>query len=126
MTDENTLDEYPTGPGYRKDCESSKDGAKMVAPVKQTQEEMLMPLAVKAGPAGVTYAEAEQVLGDAIRPDVIRARLSSLKRAGKLVKLPDRRMGDFKVRISPYCLPQYAPKPDDGQGDMLSDLDKAA
>jgi hypothetical protein len=126
MDDENTMPEYPSGPGYQKGSESSKDGAKLVAPVKQTQEQMLMALVVKAGNVGLTYAEAETLLGDAIRPDVIRARLSSMKSAGKLSMLPDRRMGDFKVRISPYCLPQFAPKPDDGQGDMLSDMDKAA
>ena len=125
MTDETP--EYPTGPGYRKNSEASKDGAKMVAPVKQTQEEMLMPLVVKAGPLGLTYAEAEEALGDAIRPDVIRARLSSMKAAGKLAMLPERRMGGCKVRISAYCLPQYAPTPDDdGQGELLDDLDKAA
>ena len=78
-----------------------------------------MPLVVIAGPAGLTYAEAEQVLGDAIRPDVIRARLSSMKKAGKLAMLPTRRMGGCRVRISPYCLPQYAPKPDNGQGERL-------
>lgn len=126
MNDENTMPEYPSGPGYRKGSESSKDGAKMVAPVKRTQEEMLMPLVEKAGPLGLTYAEAGNILGDAIRPDVIRARLSSMKSAGKLAMLPNRRAGDYKVRISPYCLPQYAPKPDDGQGDMLDDLDQAA
>jgi hypothetical protein len=115
----NTLPDYPSGPGYRKGSESSKDGAKMAAPVKQTQEEMLMPLVVKAGSFGLTYAEAEQVLGDAIRPDVIRARLSSMKSAGKIAMLPDRRMGGCKVRISPYCLPQFAAKPDGGQGDLL-------
>tara|TARA_R110000772_G_scaffold18400_6_gene51407 strand:- start:16888 stop:17256 length:369 start_codon:yes stop_codon:yes gene_type:complete len=119
MNIENTPPEYPTGPGYWKGSESSKDGAKMAAPLKRTQEEMIMPLVVIAGPAGLTYAEAEQVLGDAIRPDVIRARLSSMKKAGKLAMLPTRRMGGCRVRISPYCLPQYAPKPDNGQGERL-------
>ena len=119
MNIENTPPEYPAGPGFRKGSESSKEGAKMAAPFKRTQEEMIMPLVVIAGPAGLTYAEAEQVLGDAIRPDVIRARLSSMKKAGKLAMLPTRRMGGCRVRISPYCLPQYAPKPDNGQGERL-------
>jgi hypothetical protein len=126
MQDQNMTPDYPTGPGYRKGSESSKDGARMAAPVKPTQEHMLMTLVAKAGPPGLTYAEAENILGDAIRPDVIRARLSSLKKAGKVAILLDRRMGDCNVRISPYCLPQYAPKPDDGQGNMLDGLDQAA
>lgn len=126
MNDENTMPDYPNGPGYRKESESSKEGAIMAAPAKPTQEATILALVARSRSHGLTYAEAAEAIGDAIRPDVIRARLSCLKKAGRVAILPDRRMGDCKVRISPYCLPQYAPKPDDGQGDLLDDLDKAA
>ena len=122
MADRKEPESYPVGPGFRKNSESSRDGAIMAAPDKATQEQMLMPLAAQAVGQGVTWFEASETLGDAIRPDVIRARLSSLKKAGKLVMLPTRRMGGYGVRISPYCLPQYAPKPDNGQGDMLAQI----
>lgn len=116
MTDE--IEDYPAGPGYRKDCEASRDGAKAAAPAKPTQDAVLLGLLAKAGPVGVTYQEAADAVGDAIRPDVIRARLSCLKRAGKAAKLPNRRMGGCKVSISPYVLPQYVPPVDDPQGGL--------
>ena len=117
MTD--SIDDYPKGPGYRRNCEASRDGAKAAAPAKQTQEALLLNLATKAGNKGVTYQEASDAVGDAIRPDVVRARLSSLMKAGKLVKLTARRMGGYRVNISPYVLPQFAPKVDSPQGDLL-------
>jgi len=118
MTDK--MDDYPKGPGYRRDCEASRDGAKAAAPTKQTQEAVLLNLATKAGQKGVTYWEAADAVGDTIRPDVVRARLSCLMKSGKLVKLTARRMGGYKVNISPYVLPQFAPKPEDPQGDFLT------
>ncbi|WP_339691493.1 hypothetical protein [uncultured Parasphingorhabdus sp.] len=122
MTDRIEPAAYPDGPGYRKDSESSKDGAIMAAADKATQEQMLMPLVVKAGPHGVTWFEASETVGDAIRPDTVRARLSSLKKAGKLAMLPTRRMGGYGVRISPYVLPQFVTKPDNRQADLLASI----
>ena len=118
MTD--NIDDYPKGPGYRRNCEASRDGARAAAPAKQTQEAVLLSLATKAGKKGVTYQEASDAVGDAIRPDVVRARLSSLMKAGKLVKLNARRMGGYRVNISPYALPKFAPKVDSPQGDLLT------
>ena len=115
MTD---LQQYPDGPGFRKDCAASRDGARAAAPAKATQEAVLLNLVASAGAAGVTYQEAAEALGDAIRPDVIRARLSCLKKAKKVVKLPFRRMGGFRVAVSPYALPQFAPPDDNPQGSL--------
>ena len=111
-------DDYPKGLGFVKGCEASRDGAIAAAPSKATQETALLKLLSSAGAAGVTYQEASEAIGDAIRPDVIRARLSCLKRANKVVKLPFRRMGGCKVSISPYALPQYAPPADEPQGGL--------
>lgn len=111
-------DDYPKGPGFVKGCEASRDGAIAAAPSKATQETVLLKLLSSAGAAGVTYQEAAEAIGDAIRPDVIRARLSCLKKANKVVKLPFRRMGSCKVSISPYALPQYAPPVDEPQGGL--------
>lgn len=107
---------YPKEPGFVKGCEASRDGAIAAAPSKATQEAVLLNLLDSAGSAGVTYQEAADAIGDAIRPDVIRARLSCMKKAKKVVKLPFRRMGGCRVNISPYALPQYAPLVDESQG----------
>lgn len=111
-------DDYPKGPGFVKGCAASRDGAIAAAPAKATQEAVLLKLVTAAGPNGITYQEAAGVVGEDIRPDVIRARLSCMKNAGKVVKLPYRRMGGCKVSISPYALPQYAPPVDEPQGGL--------
>ena len=111
-------DDYPKGPGFVKGCAASRDGAIAAAPAKATQEAVLLKLLAAAGPDGLTYQEAAGVVGDDIRPDVIRARLSCMKKAEKVVKLPFRRMGGCKVSISPYALPQYAPPVDEPQGGL--------
>lgn len=111
-------DDYPKGPGFVKGCEASRDGARAAAPAKATQEAVILKLLSSAGAAGVTYQEAAEAIGDAIRPDVIRARLSCLKKAKKVVKLPVRRMGGYRVSVSAYALPQYAPAVDDPQGGL--------
>lgn len=118
MTDQ--IEDYPNGPGYRKDCEASRDGAKAAAPAKATQEAILMKLVAAAGEKGLTYQEAADAVGDTIRPDVVRARLSCMKKARKLAKLSARRMGGYRVAISPYVLPQFLPPADDPQGDLLN------
>lgn len=110
-----TNDDYPAGPGFVKGCKSSRDGAKAAAPAKSTQEAVLLKLVAAAGPDGITYQEAAGVVGDDIRPDVIRARLSCMKRAGKVAKLAVRRMGGYRVSVSAYALPQFAPPVDDPQ-----------
>jgi len=111
-------DDYPKGPGFVKGCEASRDGARAAAPAKATQEAVLLKVVAKGAADGVTYQEAADVIGDAIRPDVIRARLSCMKKAGKLVKLPVRRMGGYRVSVSAYALPQYAPPVDEPQGGL--------
>ena len=114
MTDDN----YPAGPGFVKGCEASRDGARAAAPAKATQETVLLKLVSAGGPEGVTYQEASDAVGDEIRADVIRARLSCMKKAGKVVKLPVRRMGGCKVSVSAYALPQFAPPVDDPQAPL--------
>ena len=118
MTD--NLDDYPKGPGYRRNCEASRDGARAAAPAKATQDAAILGLADKVAGTGLSWWEASQTIGDAIRPDIVRARISCLKKAGKLVKLPIRRMGGYGVRVSVYVLPRYAPNVDCPQGDLLS------
>lgn len=118
MTDQ--IEDYPNGPGYRKDCEASRDGAKAAAPAKATQEAILMKLVAAAGEKGLTYQEASDAVGDTIRPDVVRARLSCLKKAKKLVKLPLRRMGGYRVSVSAYALPQFLPIIESPQGELLN------
>lgn len=111
-------DDYPKGPGFVKGCAASRDGAIAAAPAKPTQEAVLLKLIANAGAKGVTYQEAADVVGDAIRPDVIRARFSCMKKAGKVVKLPYRRMGGCRVAISPYVLPQFVLPADSPQGSL--------
>lgn len=111
-------DDYPKGPGFVKGCAASRDGAIAAAPAKATQEAVLLKLVTAAGPDGITYQEAAGVVDEDIRPDVIRARLSCMKNAGKVVKLPVRRMGGYKVSVSAYALPQYAPAVDDPQSGL--------
>ena len=111
-------DDYPKGPGFVKGCAASRDGAIAAAPAKATQEAVLLTLVAKGAAGGVTWWEAADAVGDAIRPDVVRARLSCMKKAGKVVKLPVRRMGGYRVSVSAYALPQYAPPVDDPQSGL--------
>ena len=111
-------DDYPAGPGFVRGCAASRDGAIAAAPAKATQEAVLLKLVAAAGQDGITYQEAAGVVGEDIRPDVIRARLSCMKNAGKVVKLPVRRMGGYRVSVSAYALPQYAPPVDGAQSGL--------
>ena len=111
-------DDYPKGPGFVKGCAASRDGAIAAAPAKATQEAVLLRLVSAAGANGLTYQEAADAVGDEIRPDVVRARLSCMKKARKVVKLPVRRMGGYRVSVSAYALPQYAPPVDDAQSGL--------
>lgn len=113
-----TLDDYPKGPGYQKGSEASRDGAKAAAPVKPTQDQRCIDAIDSAGPTGLTSDEIAAITG--IELYVTRARLAGLRKAGKIVALDDRRLGGHGVRVTVYVTPRFANRPDDPQLSLLA------
>lgn len=119
MTDE--IETYYTGPGFASGNAASYDGAVKAAPVKRTQEAWILEQVTNSGPSGMTAIN----LWDALPPEfgevqlsTIRARLTTLKLADKIVQLPERRPERYGVANHAYVLPQYGPQPLRTQGEL--------
>ena len=115
------LKPYYEGPGFVAGNPASYDGAKLAAPVKSTQEAFLLGKITEVCDLGLTAVQLWDMLpakfGE-VHLSTIRARLTTLKKAGKIVALPDRRMERFGVSNHAYVLPKYGPMPDEDQGDL--------
>jgi hypothetical protein len=117
------LPRYPGGAGYRED-DASKDGARKVNRdgSRVTQCEYALTAIDRAGPDGI---DAYRVYGlpDAPFRDLstCRARLSDLKRQGRIVKKGERTPGEAGVSVNLWIAARFAPKPLDGQGDLFAD-----
>lgn len=119
MTDR--IDPYYNGPGFASGNAASFDGAVKSAPVKQTQEAWILAQVTCSGLAGMTAIN----LWDALPPEfgevqlsTVRARLTTLKLAGKIAQLPERRPERYGVSNHAYVLPQYGPQPERTQGEL--------
>lgn len=117
---DNDLPRYPKGAGYRDD-EASKDGARKVNTdgSRKRQSDFALALVEAAGPSGI--------IADAIfaAPDapfsalaLCRARLSELKKAGKIAKSGERREGVSGVACNVWIAVRYVTA-NDGQGDLF-------
>lgn len=119
----NILPRYPSGPGYRDD-EASRDGARLVHAngARVTQSEFALSVVERAGPIGIRANDVFAAPG-APFPDLstCRARLSELKRQGKIAKRGDRTPGNSGVNVNLWIAARYAPRPaeEDGQGDLF-------
>ena len=119
MTDE--IDTYYNGRGLASGNAASYDGAVKAAPVKRTQEARILERVTSSRHAGMTAIN----LWDALPPEfgevrlsTVRARLTTLKLAGKIAQLQERRPERYGVANHAYVLPQYGPKPERTQGEL--------
>lgn len=121
--DDDNLPHYPSGPGHRGGA-TSKAGAIKVHRdgSAKTQSSMILRQVEDAGANGNTAAEAYAALADDV-PDVhvVRARISSLVREGKLADSGRTRDGGCGVQVKVWVAARFAPpKDDDGQADMFA------
>lgn len=116
------LPAYPAGAPYRRD-EASKDGARKVNRdgSRVTQCDFALKMVERAGARGIR-ANDVYASHDAPFPDLstCRARLSDLKKQGKIAKKGERQPGDAGVAVNLWIAARFAPKPLDGQGDLFA------
>ena len=116
------LPRYPKGAGYRDDA-ASKDGARKVNGdgSRKRQSDFALTLVEAAGRSGI--------IADAIfaAPDapfsalaLCRARLSELKKAGKIAKSGERRPGSAGVDVNVWIAACYVTA-SEGQGDLFGE-----
>lgn len=111
------------GAGYRND-EASKDGARLVNRngSKVTQCDFAFQIVKGVGHRGIR-ANDVYAAPDAPFPDLstCRARLSDLKKQGKIGKKGERIDGDAGVRVNLWVAAEYLPKPanDEAPPDMF-------
>lgn len=124
MTDIHATDlpPCPGGAPFRDD-EASRDGARKVNcdGSRLTQCDFALTAIDRAGPGGI---DAYRVYGlpDAPFRDLstCRARLSDLKKQGKIVKKGERTPGEAGVSVNLWIAARYAPpSADDGQADLF-------
>ena len=119
MTDK--IDTYYNGPGFASGNAASYDGAVKAAPVKLTQEAWILEKVTIAGRAGMTAINLWDVLppefGE-VQLSTVRARLTTLRLAGKIVQLLERRPERYGVSNHAYVLPQYGSQPERTQGEL--------
>ena len=117
---DDNLPPYPGGAGYRDD-EASKDGARKVNAdgSRKRQSDFALELVERAGPTGII---AETIFAAPDAPfsalALCRARLSELKKAGKIAKSGERRPGVSGVAVNVWIAARYA-MPTDGQGELF-------
>lgn len=118
------LPHYPSGPGYRDDA-ASRAGARLVLSNGShvTQSEFALAAVGQAGPCGIR-ANDVFALPDAPFPDLstCRARLSELKRQGKIGKKGDLTPGNAGVRVNLWVAARYLPRAGDPQGDLFGEV----
>lgn len=116
------LPDYPGGAGYRDD-DASRDGARKVNRDRSrvTQCAFVLDAVERAGPSGID-AYGIFNLPDAEFRDLstCRARLSDVKKQGKIVKKGERTPGEAGVSVNLWIAARYGPSPaDDGQADLF-------
>lgn len=115
------LPRYPFGPSVGKD-EASQGGARLVHSNGShvTQSEFALAAVERAGPFGIRANDVFAAPG-APFPDLstCRARLSELKRQGKIGKKGDLTPGNAGVKVNLWIAARYLPRADDLQGDLF-------
>lgn len=115
------LPAYPAGAPYRRD-EASKDGARKVNRdgSRVTQCDFALKMVERAGAGGIRANDVYTSI-DAPFPDLstCRARLSDLKKQGKIAKKGERKPGEAGVAVNLWIAARYVPRPLDGQGDLF-------
>lgn len=115
------LPTYPAGAPYRRD-EASRDGARKVNRdgSRITQCDFALKMVERAGASGIRANDVYSSCG-APFPDLstCRARLSDLKKQGKIAKKGERQPGDAGVAVNLWIAARYVPRHLDGQGDLF-------
>lgn len=124
-TPDDDLPAYPGGAPFRRD-DASRDGARKVNRdgSRITQCDFALAAVEQAGPAGID-AYTVFNLADASFRDLstCRARLSDLKKQGKIAKKGERTPGEAGVSVNLWIAARFAPSAASEQPDMF---DKAA
>jgi hypothetical protein len=121
MINDDDLPRYPRGAGFRDD-DASKDGARKVNRDGSRLSQCAFALAVveQAGPAGIgSYAVFNAPGATWSELAICRARLSDLKKQGKIAKKGERVPGDAGVAVNLWVSARYAPAADGDQGDLF-------
>ena len=116
---------YHEGPGFVAGNTASRDGAIASAPKKATQEQHLLEqiaLSKDLGRTGINLWDNSPADFGEVHLSTVRARLTTLQKAGKIVALTETRLERFGVSNHAYVLAQYGPKRDDSQGDFWADV----
>ena len=113
------------GAGYRDD-EASRDGARKVNRdgTRDTQCDFALRIVESFGAKGVSAYGVYEAEDAPFRDrSTCRARLSDLKKQGKIVKKGERTPGEAGISVNLWISARYAPPRDaDPQGDMFADV----
>lgn len=115
------LPRYPKGAGHRDD-DASRDGARKVNRdgTRATQCEFALAVVERAGPDGISSYGVYGTPGGTFRDlSTCRARLSDLKKQGKIVKKGERTPGLAGISVNVWIAVRYAPRVDGEQGDLF-------
>jgi len=118
------LPDYPGGAGYVRHDEASRDGARKVNRdgSRECQSDFALALVERAGPRGITSDLIFHADGSPFSALALcRARLSELKKAGKIAKSGERRPGLSGVEVNVWIAARYVTQPDDGQGNLFEE-----
>lgn len=119
-TPQDDLPRYPAGAGYRQD-DASRDGARKVNTdgSRKRQSDFALDLVDRAGPAGITADAIFSAPGAPFSTLALcRARLSELKRVGKIAKSGERSPGLSGVNVNVWVSARYVTATDQ-QGDLF-------
>lgn len=122
MNNQDYLPDYPGGAGYVPYDEASKDGARKVNcdGSRKRQSDFALRLVEGAGRGGIT---ADAIFANPDAPfsalALCRARLSELKREGKIAKSGERRPAPSGVAVNVWVAARYVTQANDGQADLF-------
>lgn len=117
------LPRYPEGAGYRDD-DASRDGARKVNRdgTRATQCEFALAVVERAGPDGISSYGVYETPGGTFRDlSTCRARLSDLKKQGKIVKKGERAPGAAGISVNLWIAARFALRADGEQGDLFGE-----
>ena len=117
------LPAYPKGAGYRDD-EASRDGARKVNRDGSRTTHCAVALAAveRAGPDGISSTAIFELPDAPFRDlSLCRARLSDLKKLGKIVKKGERTPGSAGVAVNVWIASHFASPPNAIQEELFRD-----
>lgn len=125
MTDLHNADlpPYPGGAPFRKD-DASRDGARKVNRdgSRITQCAFVLSAIERAGPGGLDAYAIYGMPGASFRDlSTCRARISDLKKQGKIAKKGERTPGEAGVSVNLWIAAKYVPRPCPEQAELFGE-----